>query len=264
MHKQTLRAEIIRNCQAQQQRQKYATITTFTTNQTQLVRTTHREPLMVEAFSIQHARNEQAGTKTTPEERLVQITSELQCRSRIQRYDILEIGHLYHEAKGLLPHGRFGPWVNELGLYQRSAVAAYMRVYRYCCGRPELVDKITPTMLQKICEPGFSKPLRDEIFDRGGLRGDCTVAKLMDMAKRVQTRKITLGHKDVQRLLGDLDAENIKDAKDSILGALSKQARHAGKELGKLLPHTHTKEQRCNIQTAIDELDAFEQNLNVR
>lgn len=95
------------------------------------------------------------------EEALKIIERELFFRWRIQRHNALQIGELYHRAKKLLPHGEFTPWVKKVGLYQKSAVRNYIRIYRLCKGRPELVESILTTKLQIICQRNFPEDTRE-------------------------------------------------------------------------------------------------------
>ena len=151
----------------------------------------------------------------------------------LQRLTAFEIGRLYCAAKALLPHGEFDAWVDKIGLYKKTAVAAYMNVYRECLGCPEIAEMMPPTQLQTICQPNFSKDLRAEIFSQFGrdsLPGDITTAQLKALGHRVDAGELTIDSPEVQNLFAGITSLNVQNRAKEIIEDLCKiieaRARH--------------------------------------
>lgn len=220
--------------ETERQEQKWNPVKTFRSGKTGKMWVSHNEPMLQELFEVQKQRNKQAQDQPDKAERLTQIQHELERRGRAQRFNALEIGGLYYEAKKLLPHGNFKSWVEKVGLYSHSAALNYMRVYEVCCGRPELVEDIKPTALQIMCEPNFPDDLREEVFRHRGHNG--TIEDLKKVAKRVQSGELQVESEDVQVLLRDVDYEARHKVLKEVLEALATDVEQTRRELQKLVP----------------------------
>lgn len=249
---------ILSNAREGLERQQYSNVKTWTNPQGQ-VRVVQHVPTVDAAIEIQRSRTQQAESDDQPtrDERLSQIADELGRWARVQRLSTLEIGGLYCEAKKLLPHGEFWPWAEKAGQYGKSAVHNYMRVYRCCCGRPELVERIKPTMLQLICQPCFPADLWQEIYDRRGVREGTTVAKLMEVSKEIRAMRLTVSDEKVQRLLRDRETETHAEVLGTLDSSIRESARNWLKQLAKM-PKAPDVQKRIDLaEWVIQSIDAM-------
>lgn len=78
---------------------------------------------------------------THPEERTIEaITGEILDAQRKGGEAILTIGRCLIEAKEMLPHGEWLPWLNERVSYSERTARRFMQMYRQLSNRPALAD----------------------------------------------------------------------------------------------------------------------------
>jgi hypothetical protein len=68
------------------------------------------------------------------------ITNEILDAKRTGGEAILTIGRCLVEAKDILPHGEWIPWLNEQVEFSERTARRFMRLYRECSNRPALAD----------------------------------------------------------------------------------------------------------------------------
>ena len=215
----------------------------------------HREPAREELAEIEKTRN-RAEPDPTEEERIQEITEELRRRGRIQRFNALEIGRLYAEARRILSQqgpGTFGRWVKETGFHKRSSAYAYISIYKLCFDRPELVEAIKPTHLQIICAENFPDDLREEIFQRGGT--SATVEELKEVAEQVHREELTPDSPAIQNLLADLDADKLSKNVQRVASNLARRGEDAIAQLKKLRDKATGKVEARGITGQIDQYE---------
>lgn len=138
------------------------------------------------------------------------IRDTLASRSRLHKLNVLEIGRLYWQARQLLKRDKkFEGWVQRVreshGLLSPTGARNYIAVYEHCHGRPELVERIPLTRLQRICRPGFPEKLRQVYFDAG--KCDEDVERLAELANRYNRNPTDELLVEVRRELGEVDSE---------------------------------------------------------
>lgn len=135
------------------------------------------------------------------QEYLDSIKEELEIRCNGLKMQIFEIGKLLFEAKEILPHGQFKPWINNNFEFCYETALNYMRVYTACMGHPEMVEYFKPASLYVIANPKFPKRLRQDLFE--GVKGpvDITKKDLVQLALRFKKGELNISDKEVQDLL---------------------------------------------------------------
>lgn len=103
-----------------------------------------------------------SSTAIIVETRLHEISSEIKNRLKRNFEDVLEIGKLALEAKGLIPHGGFINWITEdLGL-SRRLISSYMRVYERFNKRENFAH-LPVSALLLLASPTVSDGLIEEV-----------------------------------------------------------------------------------------------------
>jgi hypothetical protein len=92
------------------------------------------------------------------------LREEINLRTMTQKVQVYEIGRCLCLAKQALDHGRFLKWLLTVNIKKTSALNA-MRIYRVCCGCPELLQGFSSVQLYVLCAPAFPKKFREMIFD---------------------------------------------------------------------------------------------------
>jgi Protein of unknown function (DUF3102) len=129
------------------------------------------------------------------------IKEELKVRSQGFKYQIYEMGKLLCEAKKILPHGQFQPWLDNNFEFGYRTAYNFMKVYRACIGHPEVVKYFNPSCLYVLSKPNFPKDLRDALFD--GAKGPVDIKEkdLVQIAMKYRNGQIKTTDKEVQDLL---------------------------------------------------------------
>ena len=135
------------------------------------------------------------------EEHLDSITEELQARSKGFKYQIFEMGKLLCEAKKILSHGQFQPWLDNNFEFCYRTAFNFMKVYQVCMGHPEVVKYFNPSCLYVITKPSFPKDLRAALFN--GAKGPVDIKEkdLVQIAIKYKNGQIKTKDQEVQNLL---------------------------------------------------------------
>jgi len=135
------------------------------------------------------------------EECLDSIKEELKARSQGFKFQIYEMGKLLCEARKILPHGQFIPWINENFEFCYRTAFNFMKVYRVCMRHPEVVKYFNPSCLYVITKPDFPQDLRQALFN--GVKGyvDIKEKDLVELALNYKNGKIKTTDKEVQDIL---------------------------------------------------------------
>ena len=93
-------------------------------------------------------------TTKTEKVQLLQITTDIRTRLINIKQDALHVGHLLSQAKKILPHGKFQPWIEYFfkGDISYSTAYFYMRIYDTFEGNPSSVKNIPTTYLLMLKE----------------------------------------------------------------------------------------------------------------
>ena len=135
------------------------------------------------------------------EEHLDSITEELKARSQGFKFQIYEMGKLLCEARKILPHGQFQPWLDDSFEFCYRTAANFMKVYQVCMGHPEVVKYFNPSCLYVITKPSFPKDLREALFN--GAKGPVDIKEkdLVQIAIKYRNGQIKTEDQEVQNLL---------------------------------------------------------------
>ncbi len=135
------------------------------------------------------------------EKYLDSIKEELQARCKGLKYQIYEIGKLLCEAKKILPHGEFKPWINENFEFCYKTAYNFMKVYIVCMGHPEVVKYFKPSSLYVISKPDFPGGLREALFE--GVKGPVDIKEkdIVQIALKYKNGELQISDKEVQDLL---------------------------------------------------------------
>ena len=135
------------------------------------------------------------------EEHLDSITEELKARSQGFKFQIYEMGKLLCEARKILPHGQFQPWLDDNFEFCYRTAANFMKVYQVCMGHPEVVKYFNPSCLYVITKPSFPKDLRAALFN--GAKGPVDIKEkdLVQIAIKYKNGQIKTKDQEVQNLL---------------------------------------------------------------
>lgn len=99
------------------------------------------------------------------EPRLIEIKSEIHQHLKRQWDDVLAIGQLAIEAKGLIPHGGFENWIRDELRLSKSLIQGYMRVYtRFSNAQSLRVLPVSALLL--LASPSVSDGLIMEVGSR--------------------------------------------------------------------------------------------------
>jgi hypothetical protein len=166
------------------------------------------EPALSALFEAKRLRDEREKTFDPDfvigdrrEEYLASVGEELQVRGRAVKYHIYEIGRLLCDAKRLLPHGEFQPWVEEHFEHSYRTAKNCMHVYEVCMGQPEVLEYFSATCLEIICAPNFPADLRTALFEN--VKGPVAVNKkrLVQVGIKFRNGEIGIESPAVQELL---------------------------------------------------------------
>jgi len=168
----------------------------------------HSEPGIHKLSEAIHIRDEReisfkgdSLTGDKREEYLDSIKQELQIRSQVFKYQIYEMGKLLYEAKKILPHGKFQPWLDNNFDFGYRTAHNFMKVYIACIGHPEVVKYFNQSCLYVISRPNFPKDLRQALFD--GVKGHIDIKEkdIVQIALKYKNGELQISDKEVQDLL---------------------------------------------------------------
>jgi len=145
------------------------------------------------------------------QEYLASVLEEIEARCRAWKHQVYELGGLLCAAKRILPHGDFKPWVRDhFPLGYRTGVNC-MRVFAACMNCPEMVDYIPRSCLYIMTEPQFPEDLRTVLFDN--ITGPVAMDRvaLVLVAKKFKNGEINIDSAEVQALLKEKKAVELKE-----------------------------------------------------
>jgi len=131
------------------------------------------------------------------------IEKEIEFRIRDSRRQIFELGGLFHRAKKMLGHGRFQKWLEQFDFSYQTA-NNFMNVYLRCCGHPEVLDYLKPSVLYRLSAPNFNDDLREYILEKlpDIDAGALNVEAILAVNRQVKDQEITLDSPIVDEVLG--------------------------------------------------------------
>jgi len=135
------------------------------------------------------------------EDCLDSIKEELKARSQGFKFQIYEMGKLLCEAKKILPHGKFKPWIKENFEFDYRTAYNSMKVYRVCIGHPEVVKYFNPSCLYILSSPNFPTDLRQALFDGANGKVDIKEKDVVQLALDYKNGKIKTTDQAVQSIL---------------------------------------------------------------
>ena len=104
-------------------------------------------------------------TTKTEKAQLLQIATDLRTRLINIKQDALHVGELLTEAKGILSHGQFQPWIEYFfkGDISYASAYFYMRIYDTFKDNPSSVKHIPTTYLLMLTQKNFPKEILEHI-----------------------------------------------------------------------------------------------------
>jgi hypothetical protein len=130
------------------------------------------------------------------------MADEIRARGGLIKVQIYETGRVLTEAKALVGHGKFKEWIKGQDFdFGYQTASNFMRVYRVCLGRPDLVQTIPASILYQIASPGFPKDLREFLFENADGLETIKSQKIRDICKRVKKKELTLTSPEVKGLV---------------------------------------------------------------
>lgn len=142
---------------------------------------------------------------------LASLGKEINIRVGCMVDQIYEIGRLLTDAKSLLSHGDYLPWVDSLGLFSRRAANNYVAVYRVCVGAPELLKLFKPTLLYHICKESFPEDLRKFLLEKAVGVYDGTKGQLLAFQQDFAAGVIDLESKEALEFFTNQKSWEIRD-----------------------------------------------------
>jgi hypothetical protein len=167
----------------------------------------------------------------TPTQRLAEIAAEIRSCYRRTSHEVVTIGQRFIEAKLLLPHGQFIPWIGaEFGITERTA-ENFMNVARRFFGKTEIVSALPPTVLYSLAAPSTPDGAIDEVLNRiqqGEQLKPADIDLVIDI-KSPHRRAVQAGVRAGQRVVGEILATqghvSISGESVSVAGAITQSMK---------------------------------------
>lgn len=115
--------------------------------------------------------------------------------------DNLKIGRVLTEASQMLPHGQFHRWAKVECDFSKSTAYNLINLYAVCCGQPDIVKKISPSVLYFIGSKKFPDKLRKHLLKNASILNDISNKAIRDVAKKFAHGELTLDSPEVEALL---------------------------------------------------------------
>jgi hypothetical protein len=229
------------------------------------------EPALSELFDAKRERDNRENTfnpnlltdDDKREEYLASILNKLRIRGMALKYQIYEIGRLLCDAKRVLSHGEFKPWIVEHFDHSYRTAKNCMNVYMVCLGQPEIVQYFNPSCLYIICSPKFPPDLKTALFENVTGPVDLNRKELVETALKFRNGEIDIESEDVQRILQDQKNLDLKERYCIELRALKSIIRTRFKKIQALYskrsshplikPHSATPMEEMDWSDEIDE-----------
>ncbi|NIA07348.1 MAG: hypothetical protein GWP14_06895 [Actinobacteria bacterium] len=177
-----------------------------------------------------------------------------------------QLGHLYRVAYKLCPAGEFKQWVQKLGFHRSTQAYAYMKVYKVCLGREELVQNIPNTILLKMCEGTFPEDLREQILSVGLAENEyghpnVKVREIAEAGAKVASGEWSFYGPEVRGLLRQSREEQTEKSADLVFHEFKKCLGKTINHLRRLREDDPTSEIQKKIDKGIDQLELTDDDL---
>jgi len=129
------------------------------------------------------------------------IANEIQARVRNIKREIYKIGSLLTDAKKLLDHGEFQPWIEANFDFSYQTANNFRHVFECCLGRPHLTETIKASILYQIAAPNFPDDLREHLLSHGTNLKDIKNKKMKRVMKRYRKGEIDLDSPEIEDLI---------------------------------------------------------------
>lgn len=173
--------------------------------------------------------------------------------------NMFQLGRVFTEAKQLVKHGEWGPWLREnSGVSERSA-QQMMQVYARFGDQPQYLGLEKSKLFKMLSLPSGQE---DSFIQENDVESMTSreVEAAVKEATREYRRKLEIAENDVQAAVKQLsDAEQAKDALMQRVDSLEKQA--AGDELPDDIADT-LRRQEATIQQQRAMLEAAQETIN--
>ena len=106
-----------------------------------------------------------------PESQLSHIKEAIKIHTKLTALEIFKIGRLLTLAKQICWENKisFGKWFQENCKFSYKTAINFMHVYKYSLAIISIAINIPPSILYKICTPGFPEELREFYLNKGTL-----------------------------------------------------------------------------------------------
>jgi hypothetical protein len=129
------------------------------------------------------------------------IVKEINARVLNGKREIYEIGRLLTKAKSLVGHGNFKQWVKDnFEEISYQTARNFMNVYRYCLGRPELVESIKASVLYMIATDKFPQDLREYLFENADDLDQISNKRLKKLYEKFKRGEMDLKSPEIKAL----------------------------------------------------------------
>lgn len=145
---------------------------------------------------------------------------DVMCRSAI------EIGRRLYEAKAVVPHGKWGEWLENNVDYSERTAQNLMRMYDEYGknGNPQAIAGLSLT--QAVVLLGLDRETRAQLLESGGVEGMSTrelETEVRRLNKEIEQRQVTID----QLIARDTNAEELQRAQADLQNAEAKAEEHA-------------------------------------
>ena len=189
------------------------------------------EGIIADQIAIERA--EQFGSTPKDTKQLPLIADEIRARTFNIKREIYKIGELLEKGKRLHEHGKFKPWVKNNFDFSYQTATNLRNVYKYCLGRPELVNSMKSSVLYRISSKKFPKDLRNYLFQHGNKLKNIKIKEIKRICKRFKEGKIDLESPEIKNLIDYHKSEDEYDRYsaelDDVIESLSNLDRTVAK-----------------------------------
>lgn len=133
--------------------------------------------------------------------RLSEIANDIRRINISIKEQMYEIGKMLTEAVSILGHGNFQKWIEINCSFSYQTANNFMRVYRYCLGRPELVQTFKPTVLYSICSNSFPEDLREHLFENSEYVINIKSSLIHNICNKFKTKQIDMNSPEIVSLI---------------------------------------------------------------
>lgn len=226
------------------------------------------------------------GTTKSEKAQLLQIETDIRTRLINMKQDAYHVGQLLSQAKKILQHGQFQPWI---GYFFKSDLTYstayfYMRIYDTFEGSPSLVKYIPTTYLLMLTQKKFPEKLLEHIkkhpekigkenlkqvnevydlFKKGEIGG----SKFLKLAEDQIKQGIDIEHKSTRHRINSITRLSFELGAGDILKRI-RNLRQIARDMAGLHPYDPESKQHKklmnDIDNTIDELKKLKIDLEGR